>query len=281
MLTFIWLLFFSLGAVNVLGQAKAPDVPEEAGSSSALRTVSHDAFQAGEKLEYRVRYGYMHAGKATLEVRETDKEVQGRKMLHMVGKGWSTGTFNWFFKVDDRYETYIDKEGVFPWVFIRRVNEGGYLINQDYVFYQSKNKVETERWGTKFDEKRKARHKVPAMVQDVFSSFYYARTIDFSQAQPGDTYEIKCFLDEELYPFQIKYLGRETIRTHHGKFRCLKFCPVVQEGRIFKEEEDLTVWVTADGNNIPVLAKAKVLVGSIKMELTGHEGLANPISRVD
>jgi hypothetical protein len=56
---------------------------------------------------------------------------------------------------------------------------------------------------------------------------------------------------------------------------------VVQEGRIFKSEEDLTVWITDDGNKIPILVKANILVGSIKMEMTEWEGLANTLARVD
>jgi hypothetical protein len=199
----------------------------------------------------------------------------------MVGKGRSRGSFDWFYKVRDRYETYVDKKGVFPWVFIRRVNEDGYEIEQDYTFFQRKNKVQAEHRGTSIDGVKKGTYETPDAVQDIFSSFYYARTLDFSNAEPGTTYEINCFLDENLYPFQIKYLGRDTVETKYGRFSTHKFCPVVQEGRIFKDEDDLQVWVTDDGNNVPVLARARIIVGSIKMELKHWEGLANPISRLD
>src|SRR5690606_10376289 len=116
-------------------------------------------------------------------------------------------------------------------------------------------------------------HKVPGSVQDMISAFYYARTIDFSTAKPGDIFTIETFMDDELWPLRMKYVGKETIKLRNGKFRCLKFQPAVQEGRIFKGNDDLNVWVTDDGNRIPVLAQAKVLVGSIKMELTAYEGL--------
>jgi hypothetical protein len=116
-------------------------------------------------------------------------------------------------------------------------------------------------------------------VQDMLSAFYYARTIDFSRAKPGDIYTIETFLDDELWPLRMKYIGKETIKLRNGKYRCLKFQPVVQEGRIFASNNDLNVWVTDDGNRIPVLVQAKVLVGSIKMQLTGYEGLAHPIAR--
>ena len=77
----------------------------------------------------------------------------------------------------------------------------------------------------------------------------------------------------------MRFSGRETIKLRNGKYRCLKFQPIVQEGRIFETNEDLNVWITDDGNHIPVLAQAKVLVGSIKMELHKYEGLVHPIAK--
>ena len=87
---------------------------------------------------YKVHYGLVDAGFATLEVKETTKNINGRKLLHVVGKGKSISAFDLFFKVRDRYESYIDQEGMFPWIFIRRVYEGGFEIKQDYTFYQHK-----------------------------------------------------------------------------------------------------------------------------------------------
>jgi hypothetical protein len=235
-----------------------------------LRKLDHDAFKPGEKLRYVVHYGFINAGEAIVELKESDRKIQGRTIWHAVGKGRSLGAFNTFYTVDDHYETYFDAEGVFPWVFIRRVNEGGYKFSQDYLYMQHKREVTTQRNQT---------HKVPGSVQDLLSAFYYARTIDFSTAKPGDIYAVDCFLDDELWPLRMQFMGRETIKLRNGKYRCLRFQPVVQEGRIFKGNNDLNVWITDDPNHIPVLAQAKVLVGSIKMELSEYEGLAHPIAR--
>ncbi|MBL7962677.1 MAG: DUF3108 domain-containing protein [Flavobacteriales bacterium] len=263
------------GSIALLGysfsQDPRPAVEGALESPSPLRTLRHDAFRAGEKLTYVVHYGLVDAGEAVIELKESDQEIQGRRLLRAVGTGRSLGAFNWFYKVDDHYESYIDREGVFPWVFSRRVNEGGYKFTQDYKYLQHKRQVTTQKQQT---------HAVPAHVQDMISAFYYARTFDFSNARPGDTYVIDCFLDDEVWPLRMKFVGRETIKLRNGKYRCLKFQPIVQQGRIFKTNDDLNVWITDDGNKIPVLAQAKVLVGSIKMELSGHQGLAHPIALV-
>ena len=195
-------------------------------SSSSFRSIEHNAFDRGESLSYRVHYGILDAGVATIKLTEEQDSIAGRPVLHAVGVGKSTGAFDWFFKVRDRYESYIDEEAVFPWMFVRRVDEGGYKINQDYTFFQHKNVVDNGE-GKQFD--------VPLDVQDMISSFYYARVIDYSDAKVGDTFTIPSFVDDEYYPLSIKYIGKETIKVDAGKFKCMKFVPVVQKGRIFKK----------------------------------------------
>ncbi len=237
-----------------------------------LPEVDQSAFKIGEKLTYRLHYGFIDAGEATVEVKETDYSRLGREFFHVVGKGRSLGAFNWFFKVDDRYESYMDQESLMPWRFVRRIEEGKYKKSQDYVFYQHRKAV---------DNGKGLVYEIPIGAQDMISSFYYARTLDFSNIKEGDTFTVQTFMDDELYDLNVKYLGKETISLRKGKFRCMKFVPVVQEGRIFKDSEDLQVWITDDENKIPILAKAEVLVGSIKMEMVAYEGLAHEISKTN
>lgn len=237
-----------------------------------VRNINNHVFKVGEELKYILHYGIINAGEATLRVEQTDhKGIADRNVVRVVGIGKSIGAFNWFFKVRDRYESYIDEKGAFPLAFVRRVNEGGYKINQDYIFHPKKKLVDNGSGKTFY---------TPAYVQDMFSAFYYARTLDMQNAEVGQIFTIESFVDDELFPLKIKYIGKDVVEGKAGKFNCLKFVPVVQKGRIFKDEEDLVVYVTDDKNKIPVLAQASVLVGSIKMELTDYKGLANPIALV-
>lgn len=262
-----------LASTQVLGQAyKPPQVDAENMPVHELRTIDYNAFKAGEKVTYTVHYGWMDAGVATLEIEESDQDFNGRPAYHVVGKGESLGAFNWFYKVKDRYETYIDQQGIFPYRFIRDCDEGGYIIKQDYNFMPERDVVTTEKADT---------FATPSFTQDMISAYYYARTLDFSNAKKGDKFTVTTIVDGEIFPVQIKYLGTETIKIRRGKFKCMKFAPVVQEGRIFKSEDDLTVWITDDENKIPILLKAKILVGSIKMEVTDWSGLSHDIAKVN
>lgn len=231
-------------------------------------SVSNSAFKLGEKLRYRVTYGFMDAGEAVLEVKSTTRKGDNRPLYHVVGTGRTLGGFNTFYKVEDTYESYIDQQSIMPWYFVRDVNEGGYKVNQKYTFNQHKNNVQT-------GEKS---FSTPMGVQDMISSFYKARTLDFSNLKKGQTFEFKCFMDDEIYNLKIKYVGDEEIKIRKGKFKCHKFVPVVQTGRYFENENDVNFWVTADKNKIPVLVRAKIPVGTVKMHLVEWSGLKNELT---
>lgn len=242
----------------------------------AYPTLKSQSFKNGEYLRYRLSYGLMDAGEAVLTVKETTlKGANNRPLLHVRGEGKTLGAFNWFYKVHDVYESFIDKEGGFPWYFVRDVNEGGYKINQKYIFQQDKMKVLTED----LKRNKKGEHKVPLGVQDMISSFYYARTLDFSNLKPGDILEFDCFMDEEIWPLKIQFVGKEEIRIRKGRFKTLRFKPAVQEGRVFGDNDNLDVWITDDANHIPVLAQAKIAVGSIKMHLVEWDGLVGDLAK--
>jgi hypothetical protein len=247
-------------------------VIETGNTIKELPVMNNNAFKRGEVLSFRVHYGIIDAGKATLTVTDEQKELGGRKTFHVVGLGTSKGTFDWFFKVRDRYETYIDEKALVPWLFVRRIQEGGYKCSQDYIFNHFNQKVSVGE-GKVFN--------IEPNMQDMLSAFYQARNLDLSNAKPGDHFSLKCFVDNEIWPLEFKFIARETVETDAGTFKCLKFRPIVQKGRVFKKEEDLNVWITDDKNHIPVKGQADVLVGSIKMELTDYSGLANPVSKVN
>lgn len=236
-----------------------------------LPKAVNTAFKEGEVLTYRLHYGILNAGAVVLEVKPDIIEVSGRKVYHIVGTGYTTGSADWFYKVRDRYETYMDKDALLPWLFVRRVDEGGYKFSQDYYFNHYTKKVDVGN-NQKFD--------IPAGIQDMVSAFYSARSMDLSNAKDGDIFSLTCFMDKEIWPMKIKFIGREVIETDIGKYRCLRFRPIVQKGRVFKNEEDLNVWISDDKNHLPMRVKADIIIGSVKMDITNVKNLANPMQKL-
>ena len=227
-------------------------------------SITNRAFKRGEELTYKLHYGFIDAAYVKLKITDEKIQFHGRETFHIVGIGETCGISDWIFKVRDRYETFIDEKALVPWVFKRRVNEGGYIINQDYSFDRLNNKVSTEK-GEEFD--------VSDNIQDMISAFYHARTLDYSTIKEGDILSLDCFIDEEVYPVKIKFQGMQQVKINLGKFQCLKFTPVIQTGRIFKNEDDLSFYVSNDQNRILIKAEADILFGSIEIELTKHKGL--------
>ncbi|AOW21366.1 DUF3108 domain-containing protein [Urechidicola croceus] len=240
-------------------------------SITSFSQSNKEAFKSGEWLKYRMHYGFINAGYATINIKDTTKD--GRSAYHVEGKGWTVGAFKWFFKVKDNYQTSFYKDNMKPYHFRRRVDEGGHIISRDIYFDQEgktafikDHKKNTEKTVTIED------------VQDMVSSFYYLRNQDVDNLNIGDELKLNMFFDYETYGFKMRYLGEEELKTTFGKIKCLKFRPLVKSGRVFEAEESLTIWITADKNKIPIRIEADLAVGSLKADLEGFKGLAHPFN---
>ncbi|MDX1461592.1 MAG: DUF3108 domain-containing protein [Marinirhabdus sp.] len=226
------------------------------------------AYEDGEWFKFRIHYGFVTAGYATLEVNETT--LNGREVYHVKGIGETIGMSRFFFKVEDYYDSYIDKEKDIPYRFKRKIDEGGHTKDIEIDFDHNLGKALVH------NKKHKTKEWVdfPKDAQDMVSAFYYLRNnLDTEKIKVGETVNMNMFFDRESYNFKLKFLGREILNTKFGKIPVMKFRPYVQAGRVFKEKESLTVWVTDDDNKMPVLIKADLAVGSLKASLVEFKGL--------
>jgi hypothetical protein len=237
-------------------------------TSLGFSSQKERAFDTGEWFKFRIHYGLINAGYATLEVQEAVRN--NKKVYHAIGKGYTTGMSRFFFKVDDNYESYFDKETGNPYQFVRKIDEGGYTKNQEGFFNQSTNRILVK------DYKNKSENTflIPENTQDIMSTFYYLRnypTID--KLKVGESVAVDMFFDNETTKFKLKFIGTEDLETKFGVVPTMIFRPLVQSGRVFKEKESLTVWISDDDNKIPVRIQASLAVGSIKADLDAFKGL--------
>lgn len=233
-----------------------------------FQAQAQDAFQAGEWFKFRIHYGMFNASYATLEVEETT--LDNKPVYHVKGRGKSTGLLHLFFKVDDDYQTYIDRGNGKPYKFIRNINEGGYTKDLEIDFDHSARKAYV------FDKKHQENHTYTTKdnVHDMLSAFYYLRNnIKNEELSPGDEMHLNLFIDDENMDFKVRFLGREVIKTKFGKVPALKFRPLVMAGRVFEEKESLTFWISDDKNRIPLKIEADLAVGSLDADLEAYKGL--------
>jgi hypothetical protein len=245
------------------------------GFSPIYETNPQQAFSKGEWFKFRIHYGMFNASYATLDVQDT--KLNGKNVFHLKGKGKSTGLMHLFFEVDDRYESYIDQKTGAPYRFIRDIDEGGYTKDIQIDFDHS-NRVATVN-NKKYNEITKLN--IQPGTQDIISAFYHLRNIvDVNTVNPGDEFILPMFFDNENYDFKMKFIEREVVRTKFGKVKALKFIPYVQSGRVFKEEESLTVWISDDDNKIPLKIQAKLAVGSLTADLDAFKGLSHSFKKI-
>ncbi len=231
--------------------------------SQQLENRKEQAFKPGEELKYRLRYGFITAAEATLNVLDSDVKFENKSVFHLVAQGKTAASFNLFYKVRNRYDSYIDRTELIPYFYTENIREANYRRNDRVRFYQDQNKVVGNK-GT-FAGKDK--------TFDLVSAFYFARSLDLNNVRIGTRFTIPYFLDDEVSELQITYMGREQVKTSIGTFNCLKFNPSIKPGRIFRKDSKLYLWITDDGNRIPVKAQVEILVGSVTLEITSAKGL--------
>jgi hypothetical protein len=237
---------------------------------NAFCNTRNTSFQEGEKLNFKVYYNmsfiWIFAGNASFTT--TLSEMNGNKVYHVVGAGKTASSYEWFYKVNDKYETFINTETMIPERFIRDVNEGSMRFHHDVTFYHKKEQAVSKN----------KTYTITKCTQDVLSAIFFARNIDYSKYNVGDKIPFDMFLDDKLYSLYIKYQGKEVIETKMGKFRAIKIVPLLIEGTIFDGGEKMVVWVSDDANHLPLRVDSPILVGSIKVDLMGYENLRNPFS---
>jgi hypothetical protein len=234
-----------------------------------LSYLKESSFQAGEELFYRLKYGILSAAEGVLKVENTNLLFNNKPTFHLVAHGKTAGAFSVFFTVNNRYDSYIDRETFLPYYYTENIREGKYRRSDKIYFDQEARTISGNKGNFKGAEQ----------TFDLLSAYYFARNLDLSNVKIGDTFKLNYFLSDEVTSLGITYVGKERIKTPMGTFDCLKFNPEIAPGRIFRKDSKLYLWVTDDGNRIPVKANVEILVGSVTLELTDAKGLKYPLNK--
>jgi len=259
-----------IAAMGFALMAFTPIENSQSASSFEYRALGNQAFGYNEELSFRVHYGFINAAVIDMKVGSSPVLVNNRNTYYIKAEGKTISTFDWMFKVRDKFETYIDQDALAPQKYQKAVIEDNYK-DTDVVIFKHEDK-------NLYSSKAKGKLTMPEYTQDIVSALYYARNLDFANATKGKEFPLSIYLDEEIYNLKFKYDGKETIKTDVGKVKCIRLVPKLVVDRVFKNEDDMTIWVSDDANKIPIRVKAKIAVGSLKVDLTSYKNLRNPFT---
>jgi hypothetical protein len=231
------------------------------------------SYLAGEKVTYTIHYGLITGGTASLTLENI--VLDGKDVWHSKLVAKTTGVADAIFKVLDIYESYIDPVTELPVKSIRNIREGRYR-KYNVVTFDHNTRVDSALLTSDLT----GLHITQKGIHDILSCFYFFRNhilpVD-SNLKVGGLNTVMTWFTDELYPIRLRYLGTEVIKTKVGKIKCYKFNPVTETGRLFKTEEDVSFWFSADKNFLPVQVRFNIFVGAFTVELVSYEGLAYPL----
>ena len=232
--------------------------------------IPNHAFQANESITFRVYYTlagvYICCGRSHIYGCSGRPEWQTCLSCYRCRKNYPF--LDNIFKVRDKYESFIDTSNLQPLKFIRNVSEGSYKKYENISFNKTAHTAITNS----------GVFKTPECIQDVLSTMYYARNINYDKMQPGDKIPFSMFLDNQVYNLYIRYVGKETIKTKYGKFHAIKIKPLLIKGTIFQGGEKMTVWISDDANHIPVRVESPISVGSVKVDMMDFHNRRTPLT---
>ena len=234
--------------------------------------VENDTFQEGEYALYRMHYGMLTGGYASVKVSDRLHQIDGKSCFHLEAKGWTTSSFDYFYKVRDCYESYVDQQSLLPVHFKRDIKEGGFKSfteihfdhENDTAFYTHRNKTITP-------------YPVPTNIHDVVSSFFFARaTHNHDELKVGDHIPLTCFLDREVFKLEAKLIEREEIEVEYKRYKALHFKLLVEEAGLLTDGGKVDFWISDDKNKLLLRMESELWVGSIKADLVTAKGLRHP-----
>jgi uncharacterized protein (DUF736 family) len=240
--------------------------------SADNRVVPNRSFGTGERVEYRVHYGFINAAEAKVEIGKNISTINNRPCYRVNVTGRTVGAFDLISKVRDTWRSYIDTTAILPQMFERQIQENKYKKEEKVLFYHHRDQaVSSVKDGTKT-------FNVPNNIHDIISGYYFLRTVNFERVNEGEIIEVPTFFDGEVYKLRVRYVGKDVVKTKFGKTKVLRLNPLIPSNKFFKDEGAMRLWVTDDINKIPVKAEVELRIGSLEMDLKSYKGLKKEIA---
>jgi len=237
-----------------------------------FRRIQQDYLTPGEKIEYRVHYGFINAGEAVMEIDKQIHKINNRPCYKIDVFGRTKGFFDMITSVRDNWGTYVDTAAVFSHLFYQTIKEGKYMKKEVIEFDQVNNIALVNRLDKKDSTliKKDSIETLPNM-QDLVSGYYYMRTFDYDTMKANQIFTVTGFYDDTTYHVKVKFLGREELKTKVGTFDTFLMSPIMPKNSFFRGSNPIKAWISDDKLRIPLKVKAELLIGSIEIDIKDYK----------
>jgi hypothetical protein len=262
------IMYITLLFLTILGLTGQPMMDNE------NRPVS-----PGEELEFKLSYGWFTIGKAKMKTSDEIITSNGHEAYKVDIEGKTAGLVGTFSRVDDRWGGIVDKETFLPYYSYRDLSEGNYRLDEKVYFDYNQRMIRADYYDPRNGESKPSKY-FEFKEEDTFDmigGLLYARSIDYRSMNSGDTITMNAYFDKEFYTFSMVYHGVEMIKTKVGWINCYKIVPVMPDNKIFRGENSVTFWVSADTNRLPLKVEATMFFGTAYCELTSFKNVKSGI----
>ena len=232
--------------------------PASCQSSAADDHASARPFATGERLTYAITFLGMRAGTAVMEVQDTTP-IEDHPALKLVTTAKSSSTVTKFYPVDNRVESIVDAESLLPvhLMFTRR--EGKKKNDFDVTFHRAEGTVLSIKDGVS------ETLPIPPGTHDLISCLYYIRSLP--SIQLGSSVMLTLHHDKKNYRVEVRTEGVEKVQGLRGEVEAIRLLVIMPFQGLFLNEGNIRVWLTNDAHRVPLMMKAKIIIGSVVARL--------------
>ncbi len=239
---------------------------------SGMIHSQNNAVKSGEKLVYAASYNMSGLMTQLAQVTMQTETVKTSKstLLHLVCDAKTFSKWDTFFKIRDSYESYVNPATLKPSLYKREILEGTYTKKEKYIFKGNTIQSTVKR---KNMPETKNSFQVSSSANDVVSTIYLLRNVDFSKMKPGQTKSFTVVFDEKEMSVTAKYMGKETVKAGNlGTKACYKISIGAKTNKLKGTDKNI-IYLTADAAKVPALIQFSIPVGTGQLTLTNATGI--------
>lgn len=249
----------------------------------SISSATAQLFHNGEMLYYRAAYRAKmipntEVGEVT--VATSIDTLGNREVFRVVGNGQTLPFFRWFFKMNDTYTIWVDRESKKTLQFESDIHEDSYTFRSNYIYDWEAMQVET--WSQRRQDPPRTRSmQLTQESMDAVSLYFNLRSVDLNSFRAGEHHKLDLVLEDTIRHLRYRFIERDTIKVPRvGRFASMKFACTLgsSEEFSFTDGTEFLIWITEDENKIPVMLASPVRVGEVRAYLRRYEGLKYPLT---